>query len=281
MKHFLDTSVARPLLLSSSAYRAHLDSELSGNGRYISPYVEMEFMRGFVLPVMNFCATLEMASIGSFDDAIALWSNRYQIREIKSVLVFLAQVVGSQDLDGADPADKSRIIAILASVVRRTVLNFRKQFTNNGTDPTRCSRAKLKFEIGTEDPDTDMREFAAAFDDKKQRRAKCSVDKFVLSRYVRQRDAISKYLNQLPDLKRNDQYKKVAGTFATMVEKGPDSITCDQCSKIGDAIIAISFPSTMRFEDTDASFDHFCDALNKPHKKHISEVALHKTAKAP
>ena len=71
VKHFLDTSVLRPLISSSTRVKKYYENILEGN-LYYSSYVKMEFIRGFIIPSMNFYSTLKMPNITSISDALSV-----------------------------------------------------------------------------------------------------------------------------------------------------------------------------------------------------------------
>lgn len=62
-------------------------------------------------------------------------------------------------------------------------------------------------------------------------------------------------------------------------EKKPvQHISCTQCVKIGDAVIALEQPSSATLVHSDASLDQLCPALNKPHVKVDSIVGVERDA---
>lgn len=274
MKNFLDTSVVRPLVSGSNTYRSHLEQTV-GERRYISSYIEMEFMRGFVVPVLNFCDTLTFESVLTVGDALALWSQHFAVREVKTILQFISLVLQDNDLDTNLPADKQRAAVRLASVIRRSVWRLHARTTNVGADPTHCSRAAIRFEIGEDDPLADMRRYAEAFNDAKQHKAKCAVGRFLCERRATDSASVCTHLNSLPLNTKTESHKKLGEELRKALEKGPEGITCQQCKKIGDAVIAITSPGDMNLHHTDESFDYLCPPLRKLHTKVISETAFH------
>src|SRR6202035_4174148 len=109
-KHFLDTSVARPLLLASAEYRQYLANQFPVDSRYISIYVQMEIRRSFIRAIVSFCGLLEIPSIHSIDDALNLWSNQFKQSRLKAVIHLIAQIVHTHSLDFANPADKRKAL---------------------------------------------------------------------------------------------------------------------------------------------------------------------------
>ncbi len=61
--HFLDTSVARPLILSSNRYKKYFKKCFGSDALYISEYVQMEFMRSWISSVLDFYFLLDMPGV--------------------------------------------------------------------------------------------------------------------------------------------------------------------------------------------------------------------------
>src|SRR3989442_11545830 len=90
-KHFLDTSIARPLFMASDAYRRYLRKELADGSCYTSIYIQMEVRRSFVRAVVAFYSTLQLESILCIQDALALWANQFKTSQLKAILHLLSQ----------------------------------------------------------------------------------------------------------------------------------------------------------------------------------------------
>src|SRR5947208_2396137 len=85
-KHFLETSVVRGLLVGASRYKAYLQGIFADRPQYISRYVAMEFMRRLIVTLISFYFTLLDDNMPTYADALSLWSERFQQREVKTVL---------------------------------------------------------------------------------------------------------------------------------------------------------------------------------------------------
>lgn len=80
-KHFIDTSVARPIISSSSKVKEYYKENLSGK-LYYCTYIKMEIIRGYIIPCINFYFTFRMPNIESISDALSLWNHKFNTREI-------------------------------------------------------------------------------------------------------------------------------------------------------------------------------------------------------
>ncbi len=81
-EHFLDTSVARSLLLGTQAYKQYFNSQFGDQPLYISNYVQMEMRRSYLINLISFYFVLRLDTINNIGDALALWSNRFKTSEL-------------------------------------------------------------------------------------------------------------------------------------------------------------------------------------------------------
>ncbi|MEO1183438.1 MAG: hypothetical protein AAFX46_01430, partial [Cyanobacteria bacterium J06636_27] len=64
-EHFLDTSVARSLLLATQAYKQYFDNQFREQSLYISNYVQMEIKRSYLINLISFYFVLRLETINS------------------------------------------------------------------------------------------------------------------------------------------------------------------------------------------------------------------------
>lgn len=105
--HFLDTSVLRHLLCATAKAREHYKSKL-GPKRYICKYIQMEFIRAFVIILVEYYFILAMPTIYHINDANILWSNKFQSRKLSGILLFAQSLFGSRKIDFSSSDDKPR-----------------------------------------------------------------------------------------------------------------------------------------------------------------------------
>ena len=109
-KHFLDSSVTQPMLFGSEVYREYFKKHFGDERLYISNYVQMEFLRSFVIPLLNFYFTLDLPNIRTISDALALWSNSFKTRELKAIIRLMSIIFRAHVLDFSDPKDKEKAL---------------------------------------------------------------------------------------------------------------------------------------------------------------------------
>jgi hypothetical protein len=76
-RHLIETSLLRALTGGSSTFKERVNAELGDGQRYTSRYIRMEFRRGLLLPIVQFCLQLQLPSVRSADDLLAYWANHF------------------------------------------------------------------------------------------------------------------------------------------------------------------------------------------------------------
>jgi hypothetical protein len=276
MQHFLDTSVLRLKFHGTFSYREYLKGKLNTDKLYISPYVQMEFKRSYLCSIIDFYFILKMPNIYTIGDALSLWSDKFKTSELKAILQFVGVLFKSHLLNVSEPKDKNKALDILGSYIIRIEIRLRKSFNDIGSHITHCSRATIPFDK-TEgvDKETEIRNFNTGFKDVKECRARCKIDDFFYKRFLAEVEQYKQLSQQLikPDSKENKGFTKIVH----VLESGTQIKSCKVCERIGDAVIALEMPNTMRLETLDQSFEHLCPPINKNHFKHPSQSAFIKS----
>jgi hypothetical protein len=273
-KYFLDTSVLRPLLAGTKAYKKYVEEQFKNGQQYTSPYVLMEFKRSYIRNILNFYLVLDMPSIESAGDAINFWSNKFRSSELKAVLQLVGNIIDTHRLNVQEPRHKQKIMQVIAQYAKRLEIKSRRLFANIGKNETHCHRAKIPLRY-TNKSDTSIvfKEFLGEFNDETTCRKKCRVDMFFMQRHKGMTEAVIAYDEKLLNKNSNIGFSKISSNMKEAKEDGR-KFSCRLCEAIGDAVIAIESPPDMRLEHTDHSFDHLCAVMGKPHKKHPSETSI-------
>lgn len=284
-KHFLDSSVAQPMLLGSSVYKQYFKYQFSDDDVYISDYVQMEIKRSCIVPSIDFYFLLDMPNTESIGDALAIWSNRFSSREIKAVTRLVAQLIDTHQLSDLAPRDKSKALRRLGFLIKRIESQLRRGFLNIGVNNTRCARAKVLLVS----PQTDQapisyqfEQFLQEFNDTDGCRSKCTVDGFILTRFKAECEAFLEQAENLerPKSRENKGFVEITENLRKITETEGNACSCRMCGRIGDAIIALELPEDMQLEHTDYSFDNLCEVMGKTHIRHPSETEVHRNYNA-
>jgi len=274
-KHYLDTSILRPLIIGTQNYKKYLNDQFGNEPCYISKFIQMEFSRSYLLNIIDFYFTIRLPTMLTIANAINYWSNKYKSSQLKAIIQLVAtEVLKWRSIDFHRPQDKSKGLRQLERVIKRIELKLRRQFKDTGIDSTRCARAAISIKESSEDKAIDFRNFLEAFNNEEACRNKCRIDHFLLTRYLSE---IKKFVKKAESLPTNDNtkgFKKIAKYLTSLLEKGDKLCSCKMCSKVGDAVITLDAPSNMRLEHIDKAFDYLCPIIDQPHKRHPSESQL-------
>lgn len=278
-KHFLDSSVMRPMLLASEVYRKYFKEHFGNDRLYISNYVQMEFLRSFILPILNFYFILDMPNIKTISDALSVWSNRFKTSELKAVTQFIGDIFRTRVLDFSSPKDKEKALRTIGQIIMRYYSKLKRRFRNIGDQGTRCERARvsLKQQRGERYRELFQR-FLNSFLNFTECKSKCAIERFLCERYKSEVETYVKHAHNLPNPKsqENRGFTKISEKLNQILRK--NTITsCQICVAIGDAIIALEMPGNMVLEHTDYSFDPLCELIDKSHKRHPSEPYIVKS----
>ncbi|RUS94430.1 hypothetical protein DSM106972_093250 [Dulcicalothrix desertica PCC 7102] len=270
-EYFLDTSVARSLILATQLYQHYFKSQFNGKNIYISNYVRMEIKRSYLINIISFYFILRMDTINNIGDAISLWSNKFKGSELKAILQLIPQLFGTRQFNFYSKEDKEKAIAALVIYIKRFDLTLRKSFKNTNKDLTACSRAMVPLSVDLKNPTPGLKKFADEFGDIKSCRSKCQIDQFILVEYKKSIEQLIQIASQLPKNTNTRGFINIVTNLKEILKTGATACDCRRCEKIGDAIIALDAPRNMQLEYTDNSFDYLCPTINQPHYKHPSE----------
>ncbi len=273
-EHFLDTSVARSMLLGTQAYKQYFESQFADEPLYISNYVQMEMKRSYLINLISFYFVLRLESINTIGDAITLWSNRFKASELKAILQMLPQLFNTHQLDFSSPQDKEKALSILGIYIKRFELILRRKFTNTNIDSTSCARAIVPLALDLKNLAAGLKQFADEFGNVDACRSKCQIDKFLLVQYRSEIEHLVQEAERLPKNTNTRGFIKIALNLKEILDRGAAVCNCKRCEKIGDVVIALDTPRNMQLEHTDNSFDYLCPPINQPHYKHISEIMV-------
>ena len=278
-KHFLDSSVVRPLLLGSEAYKRYFKDYFGEDRIYVSNYIQMEFLRSFILPILNFYFILDLPNVDTISDALAVWSNRFKASEQKAVTQLVSVIFRTRVYDFSSSKDKEKALRAIGQIVMRYYAKLKGAFQSVGDRGTRCERAKvaLKQKRGMTDKAT-FQGFLNDFLNLEKCQNKCAIERFLCERYKSEIEGYVIYASSLssPKSQENIGFTRISEKLNQILQK-ETTTSCRLCEAIGDAVIALGTPQNMLLEHTDYSFDQLCELINKPHHRHPSEISVVKS----
>lgn len=272
LKSFLDTSVAIKQLAGHAKHKAYFSSAIP-QPLYVNNYVRMEFYRSLLMCWVYLYFEAAHSFHRSFSDALAYCSDSFG-RGPKAYLSAVANIIAKEGFAAGDPADKEVCLCKLEDVIFAVAYEFERTYEKSGEDPTDCARIRSPLRLSkVRDRRGTLIEFEETFSDTEGCRSRCSVGKFFKD---------GKYAGQLLRVaqisKDNDAHPALKG-MGESIQKGNDDaarVTCSQCAKFGDAIIAISMPGGWKLHSLDTVHEPICQALGKEFKIHPSITRLKK-----
>jgi hypothetical protein len=276
-KQFLDTSVARHLLVGSKPYKQYLYKRINRDNAFVSKYVQMELKRGYLCSIIDFYYVLHLPSVPTIGDAIKIWSDRYAKGELKAVLHLVGELFTNNRLNFSKISDKDTAIMVLESYIRRFALKVRKFFKEIGENTTRCARAVIDLPIARAKASVDdIRVFIEKINDAETCRKQCRIDAFIFRRFRADVEKLIYHGKKLsnPKSKENRGFTKIVTQLQELLDRGKHFCTCAVCAVIGDAVIALELPSSMRLETIDYSFEHLCPIIGKSYVRHAAQSAV-------
>lgn len=272
---FLDTSVARTRVSGISAYQEMFKKEFGGRKPNVSSYVLMEFRRSLINNLISFFFLLEMNHIQTLGEAFQVWSNKFEPQNLKAVLQIINGMFKIKGLDLGE-RDKAKGQRALADAIWRLELKFKSYFKLIQCDKTKCARGvvPLCFSPDLSEQRNFFRTFQESFCDIEACRNKCRIDAYFLKN---NRTSIDKIIRESQTLGKSNPAYKIGQRLQEIIDKNGENCTCKFCGYVGDSVIAIDMPQSMRLEHIDNSFDYLCEYLEKKHKKYPSEMAFVKS----
>jgi hypothetical protein len=250
-KFLIETSVVRAALGDSTRDHArHVGEQIQGGKLYTSVYLRMEFIRRW------FCDAARMAfAIDQFrdvSDALVFLEQDFSPRNMKGNLAALARALRVRGV-----MDNSRAAAEeMASIAIAWLRSFDRLFESRIPNTCKCR-------IGARVPDVD---YSRLFEDLRQFYeafltpvTDCEVNGFLQLQNPKARAQLL-----LADEKASRL--SAAKQLASLRDEGR-WITCKECAKIGDAVIALEQPGSWCLVHLDNSFNELCRVLDRPHKQ--------------
>jgi hypothetical protein len=269
-EHLLDSSVARPMLLGTSAYQKYFAIQFQDQPCYISPFIRMELYRSYLRNVIEFYLTLDLPGIDSLSDALTFWSNRYQGSKHKAIQQLLAQIL-SQNISFQTKISAKEVIK---AMIHKFTRDIQVQFLLLDKDSTQCSRALVALDLDQVEFDEAIDQFIATFDDVATCRSKCRIDDFLRQDYRTLLEAYVKQAEEETKTPASRGFIAIADTIQKILQQGKSACSCKCCERIGDVVIALDAPRHFRLEHTDQAFDYLCPPIGQAHHKHPSETRI-------
>jgi hypothetical protein len=251
-KYLVETSALRPALGSPShKHNQHFSDAVRDGELFTSVYIRMEFVRHWICYFIR--AALYFRQCDNVANALYHLEQDFG-RGPKDALSMIQQhLAGCGSLSSATSAEE------IASLAMRFLERFDNVFPKSIENSCRCQIGGNSPEVDYDSILHDLYAFYEAFLAPVQ---DCQINKFLRSR--RRAESLTKNealaglsaVKNLTDLQRRSKW-----------------ITCTECRRIGDAVIALDQPASHCLVHIDQAFDKLCPALERDHKPIASAVA--------
>lgn len=268
-KSFLDTSVVYKLQVGTSAHKEHLSSAIPKNW-YVNNYVQMEFYRALLMECVEVYFEGEAAIYATFGDVFNGYAERFG-RQPK-IAVNVLTTFQSDGYSLTNPNDKEVLRQKLQDFIFTMAQQFRENFTDNGSDPSNCSRVPhpIKRPKDVTDRETVLRRAAITFAQTAECRTRCTISRlFESAKYKEKMEAI------VSSTEKDEALAKIQKAIQK-AQGNPAGITCNSCRKMGDAIIASSLDPAWKLHSMDGVHAHISESIGLESQIHPSFAALKK-----
>ncbi len=246
---------------STPAHCQHFAGEVRDGDLHTSIYIRMEFIRRWILDYIRMAATVDQVS--NLHDTLFDLNQDFGIRSVKTQNHAIALLLKEKGR-----IENSRIAAIelgrLAfAELKKFDRRFRSEYPENRSG---CRVGGKKLKVDFNDLFSDLREFVASMEPIDD----CTVNEFLHFGG----DGPAHRLLEVHEVHKTKAGKQLAKLLA----KGK-WITCKECARIGDAIIALEQPPGFCLVHIDKDFKILCSVTGLPHKLILSERAVAKRLK--
>jgi hypothetical protein len=259
-KYLVETSAVRPALGSSTTARnQHFAEEVKGGTLWTSTYIRMEFIRRWFCDLVRIALTI--AQCDEIKDALIILEQDFSPRNVKGTLAGIALFLQER---GAITNTHTAAEEVASQAVRWFKL-FDRVFPSRIANLCKCQIGGRTRKVDYNHLLDDLRDFYESF---LTPVLDCEVNAFLDFANPRGRTATlleDTRVRKLP----------VGDKLADLAEHGT-WVTCEECSTIGDAIIAIEQPPSWCLVHLDNSFNELCQARERPHKQIKSVKAVEK-----
>lgn len=250
-KFLVETSAVRPAMgQSTRKHCEHFRQEVEGGDLYTSYYVRMEFIRRWVCEAARVAFTV--AHFSNVEEALYYLEQEFSQRKNKAVIATIAAF-----LQQVGPLASSQAAAEeCAGLALRWLALFDATFPSKTQNTCGCRIGGMNPDVDYNNLIADLNTFYKSFSTPV---ADCPVNKFLHLGKPRGRSA--------PLL--SDEASRSVPVVETLAKYAENEtwVTCTECVRIGDAVIALEQPASWTLVHTDDSFNKLCPPVNRNHKQ--------------
>lgn len=264
-KYLVETSAVRGAIGSTTEPHAEHVAEILSDGRlFTSVYIRMEFIRRWICQTIHAAIIIRQCSDAA--SGLGVLEQEFSSRGVKADLAAFSEVLRNV---GGIGNDSKSVSEELASSAVRWLRRFDRIFSSRINNRSKCKRGGRELNVDFDSLLMDLNEFREAFMDPV---SDCEVNHFLeLSNEQSEACRLAAQVTA-------EQPKRKAKTCMTMEEFGRENkwITCSECEKIADPIIALEQSKSWTLVHLDEAFNFLCHLRSMPHKQIKSVLAVEK-----
>ncbi len=259
-KYLVETSaVPAATNTSTGAHCRHFAEAVQDGHKWSSTYIRKEFVNRFFCELAY--AAFVISHRTSVKDALVLLSQRYSIRNIKVDLIAIGHLLDQQKAMNDPQVAAEEIGRFAINWLKTFDRIFRHRIPNASGCRIGHKRPNIDYNMMLKDLNSFYQDFKEPVDD-------CPVNEFV---GVGNPKGTGQALVSEETTKTIDSVKNLGVLLA---KRG--RFVCDDCRKIGDAVIALEQPEDQCLIHIDKAYNRFCRFLKREHKQIKSAVAIDK-----
>ncbi len=260
-KYLIETSAVRAALGDSTvAQNQHLAAEVDGGTLWCSVYIRMEYIRRWFCDMSRMALTIDICS--DVGDALVLLEQDFKPRNVKGILASIAKFLR----DRGSMKNTRQAAEEVASSAIRMIEHFDNVFPKRIPNTCRCQIGGMTpHKIAYNHLLVELHGFYESFLTPVQ---DCEVNDYL--QLDRPRGRVAKLI---------EDEKVRTMDLGKRLREYRDSrkwSTCKECSKIGDAVIALEHPASWCLIHSDDSFNELSRCLDRDHRQIKSVFALKK-----
>jgi hypothetical protein len=259
-KYLIETSAVRAATDSSTpAHNAHFREQVRGGTLWSSVYIRMEFIRRWVCDTIRVAITIDQCS--SVSRALIILEQDFSGRSIKGYLACMASYlnqVGSME-------NVRRAAEEMGSLAVRWLMRFDEVFSSRINNLCKCKIGGDRLRV---DYNTLLRDLQSFYESFRTPVTDCEVNTFL---------ELGKPEGRSVSLLKDSAVSRstVGENLANLAEK-KRWVTCKECAKVGDLIIALEQPPSWCLVHLDGVFNALCRCRQRNHLAIKSILAIEK-----
>jgi hypothetical protein len=248
-RYLIETSAVRAALGETPPQHSrHFEEETrDGGGLSTSVYIRMEFLRRWIRHYANFA--LQVDHFQNLSHAINYESESFHSRDLKALLHLLAHVSARERQPTGREAAKE-----IAHIAVTTLRKFDRRFASYTANSCGCKIGTRAFCPDFNNLFAELREFVRSW---------CIQDSCKINRFLN----LGKPSNASKLLDRTEISDDTsAGKALAELKRKGKAVTCKDCQKIGDIVIALEQQAAWCLVHIDSAFNILCEATGRSHK---------------